>query len=159
MANPQAAQTSSDLTHILVAHGPYIIAGAVALIGAVILILHRMGILIFNRETRERLASGVCQHCSLTNGNGGNSNKNGQPPIVRCESHDELCGMVKKSYTEQKVLAVEVKTQAAALAEGKLEFKKLNDRIADLRVGVAVLLERSGGTPPEFRKGAVDKTS
>lgn len=128
----------STFGKMMIDHAPFIVIGAVSIIGLTMLILRKAGLLILNKEKPNHEA---CKHCDLAN----NNNK-----IVKCESHEALCSTVDKMDARQKLMKQQQDSHTSALKNGKQEFKDIKDHIANLRVGVAVLLERSGGAPKEF---------
>lgn len=129
--------------HMIFDHLPYLIAGAVSIVGMTILILRKVGILIFKHEKEE----GLCKHCEVYKNNG-KGNKDVR--VIKCDTHDLLAGAVKDIEDRQNTMIQRQDDHQQALRNGKKEFKQIQDNIANLRVGVAVLLERTGGRVKEF---------
>lgn len=122
-------------------HLPFIIAGAVSIVGMTILVLRKVGVLIFRKEKEE----GLCKHCEVFQNDNGNEVK-----VVKCDTHDLLASSVKDIEDRQSLMLQRQEDHQQALRNGKKEFKDIQRRLSNLRVGVAVLIERSGGAAKEF---------
>lgn len=125
MADPVQYETFGRM---LFEHAPFLIAGAVSLVGGTILLLKKLGFASFNKEDLNK-----CETCKLKL----------QP--VKCTAHGELHDTQVKMLAQQKI-------NTQQLSNGKKEFRKLQDEITELKVGVGVLLDRSGGRPKEFKE-------
>lgn len=124
-------------------HLPYILIGVVSLIGMTMLLLRKLGLLIFKHEKGDK--GEICKHCEIFKDNGGSEVK-----VLKCDTHDLLSNAVKDIERRQNLMLQRQEGHRDALKNGKKEFKQIQDNIANLRVGVAVLLERSGGKVKEF---------
>ena len=121
----------NTFTHMLIEHAPYIIMGAISIVGATVIVLKQMGVLIFSKKDR---IHEDCKHCS-------NNGDLLTPKKDKCTSHDELHDKQTKMLSQQEI-------NTKALENGKAEFKIIKDDITELKVGVGILLDRSGGRPP-----------
>jgi hypothetical protein len=109
---------------------PYLIVGAVALIGATLIILKKAGLLVLK------------------------SNNNNNRSV--CSSHMDCINSIENIERKQSEMAKQQELNMKALSEGKKEFEQIKAKINNLRVGVAILLDRSGGTTKEFDDIVID---
>lgn len=130
MAEPLEYSTFGKM---MMDHAPYILMGGVSIIGLTMLILRKAGVLFFGDEKKQHED---CKHCSH-NGDLLTSKKE------KCTSHDEL-------HEKQTAMLAQQKLNTAQLRNGKKEFKVIKDDITELKVGVGILLDRSGGRPIGF---------
>lgn len=154
MADPIAYESFGRM---IFEHAPFIIAGGVAIIGITTMIWKKLGFLTFDKEKRDK-DSEMCKHCSFVNGNTENAKALEElKRQVKCDSHDSLCETVKTIRATQLLMEQQQKTNIKSLSNGKDEFGKLhtrisamNDKVTDLRIGMAVLLNKSGTKIKEF---------
>lgn len=138
MADPAMIDKHAiSITYLIIYHGPAFIAGTVVIVGGTMLILKRLGFLVFSRNKLK-----PCADMPFT----GLDRRN------RCEGHEVLQGTVDSIQVEQGKMVEQHRINTVALRDGKKEFKKIQDHISNLRVGVAVLLERSGGKPVDWHQ-------
>lgn len=140
MAQPMQYETFGKM---LIDHLPYLIAGGLSIIGITVGVLKKLGFVSFDSKEEDE----VCKHCSIKNGN---NNGEGVVSQVKCDSHESLCDTVKAMRMTQMKMEQQQKVNIAALTNGKDEFRRLHMRLSDLRVGVAVLLDRAGAKVKEF---------
>lgn len=136
--SPANCDPSNALTHLIIYHGPALLAGLVVVIGGTMLLLKKLGFLVITRSSAKRKCGkdGAEQERRSTAFD--------RRLNYRCDHHEQLQAAQIKMIAQQKV-------NTDALANGKEEFKKIKDRIDYLRIGVAVLLDRSGGKPAEWQ--------
>lgn len=146
-------------------HAPFIIAGVVAIIGATIMILKKLGFLDFDKkESGKGSDNEMCKHCSYVNGDTEKAKALEElKRQVKCDTHDSLCETVKTIRATQLLMEQQQKANIKALSNGKNEFDKLhsrmstmNDKVTDLRIGMAVLLNKLGTKVKEFSDIKVD---
>lgn len=131
----------STFGRMMIDHAPYLVAGAVSIIGITMVILRKAGVLFFGSEKK---AHEDCKHCEK------NGDNNNNAPKIKCDSHETLCDVVDKIDKRQAQMFATQDSHGKALANGKKEFRAIQEKIGNLRVGIAVLLERSGGAVKEF---------
>lgn len=118
----------NSLVHMLSNHAPYLITGGVALIGGTMLLLRRMGVLIFDKE---KIKPDDCQHCDLKKGKDGKI-----LPKPNCVDHPIVIENQIKMLAQQD-------SNTAALRNGKKEFKEIKESIALMQTDVGILLDRT----------------
>lgn len=159
MAEPIQYET---FTQMMLDHAPFVIAGAISLIGMTMLILKKLGYLVLNKDDREK--NEVCKHCSIVNGSEESSKVIDElKRQIKCDHHESLCDTVKTIRATQIKMEQQQQTNISKLNNGKDEFDKLhsrisamNDKVTDLRIGIAVLLNKSGAKIKEFKDIKVD---
>ena len=125
----------NNLGHMLANHLPYIVMGVVSIIGATMIVLNKMGILVFDKD---KIRPDDCQHCV--------KDKDGHIlPKVNCINHEEMKENQIKMLTQQQ-------NNTAALRNGKKEFKEIKESLSVVRVDVATLLTRTEGWGDQSRK-------
>lgn len=121
MADPVAI---NGIMKFITDYGLMMLVGLLTMVGGIVLVLKRMGILVFGQPSHPPSAT------------------------YKCDCYDYLRSNVDDLQAAQIKMLAQQCVNTEALANGKMEFKKIKDRIDELRIGVAVLLDRSGGKPP-----------
>lgn len=118
-----------EFVNLITNYFPYLIVGSIALIGATIVVLWKAKLLVLKQNNNRAV----------------------------CSSHADCVRTVTNIERKQAEMAKQQQLNVDALEEGKKEFKDIKNKINSLRVGVAVLLDRSGGTLKEFSDVVIDK--
>ena len=100
------------------------IVGTATIIGAAVMVLKKMGLV-----------------------------KIGKPEEAKpCPLHNKMTELVDTMKLTQSGNIQRLENHDDGLQEGKNNFKKIDEEITLLRIGVGVLLDRSGGRPDDFRR-------
>lgn len=137
----------SNIGHMLANHAPYLIVGAISLIGATMIILRKAGVLIFEKEIKAKEKD--CNHCGIDKKVVMGKDEEAFP-FFQCPAHPGIEEAQAEFHTNQIEMLAQQKTNTTQLLNGKKQFEKMRSEITDLKVGVGVLLDRSGGRPKEF---------
>ena len=132
-------------------HAPFIIAGMVGLIGGTMLVLRKLGILVFSSEQNDM---NKCDKCGYKNVDSDVLSKSIK---AKCDGHQELADNLAAVQIAQNLMLQQQRANMTELSNGKTEFKSIQARIADLRVGVGILLDRTGSIPDQFKDVFKDK--
>lgn len=108
--------------------GSELVSATIALMGTAVFTLHKLGILDFSDKTEKEK---VMEPCLL---------------------HNKMTELVDTIKTQQSLNCQRHEQHEKELAEGKTDFHEIREEIASLRIGVGVLLDRTGGRPDDFRR-------
>lgn len=112
---------------MLTEHYIELFIGAVGSIGGVLLILNRFGLLHFGREKKGNM-------------------------LKQCPAHKDLAKQLGEVHDNQ-IKNIQLHEQhAKELKEGREEFKTVSSELVNLAIGIAVLLERTGGKSARFKE-------
>ena len=113
---------------MLTEHYIELFIGAVGTIGGVLLILNRFELFHFGRKTKEITL------------------------VKQCPAHAELKRQLVEVHDNQ-IKNIQLHEQhAKELKEGRTEFKTVSSELVNLAIGIAVLLERTGGKSARFKE-------
>jgi len=101
--------------------------GAVGSVGGVLLLLNRFGLLHFGRKTKETI-------------------------LKTCPAHADLKKQLGEVHDNQIKNIQLHENHAKELKEGREEFKTVSSELVNLAIGIAVLLERTGGKSARFKE-------
>lgn len=106
--------------------GSELVSATIATLAGATFTLHKLGILEFSKKKE------VMEPCPL---------------------HDKMTTLVDTMKEQQALNCQRHEQHDKDLADGKRDFHEIREEIASLRVGVGVLLDRTGGRPDDFRRG------
>ena len=109
--------------------GSELISGTIVTVSGAVFTLHKLGILKFEKE----------KSCKVEQ-------------VGPCVLHSAMTSLVDSINTTQKLNGQRHEQHEKALEEGKDNFSEIREDISSLRVGVGVLLDRTGGRPDDFRR-------
>lgn len=136
MPDPQSIHYET-FGKMILDHSPYLIAGALALIGLTTMIWKKLGFLDFDKDK----TASQCDDCEvlkrLEDGKDGD--------VGKCPAHEALHDQQVRMLAQQKV-------NTDALNNGKKQFRRLHDELTEVKVGIGILLDRTGGRVDGFKK-------
>jgi len=117
------------LVHLFTVHYVEVVTGIVAIVGAVMLILSRFGWLHFGKRPTEDYKMTL---------------------VKQCTAHKEFADKLSVIHDNQIKNNERHNQHQRRFDTGEQEIKKLKSDIKQLCIGVAILLERTGGKPKSF---------
>jgi len=72
--------------------------------------------------------------------------------VEPCPLHDKMTCLVDELKTTQRVNVQRHEQHEKELSAGRVDFHEIREEISTLRIGVGVLLDRTGGRPDDFRR-------
>jgi hypothetical protein len=109
--------------------GSELISATITAVAGATFTLHKLGVLDFTKEKVEA-----------------------HEALEPCPLHAQMTALVDTMGTQQKLNGQRHEQHEKDLKAGKDEFHEIREEISSLRIGVGVLLDRTGGRPDDFRR-------
>jgi hypothetical protein len=106
--------------------GSELVSATITTIAGITFALHKLGVVKFDKDEKKSL----------------------EP----CPLHNKMTDLVDTMKTQQSLNCQRHEQHEKDLKAGKDEFHELREEISSLRIGVGVLLDRTGGRPDDFRR-------